>query len=531
MTPVRVPVTPVRVPVTFATFCELLGVKLTLAQAILCAVAYDFAEPAMFRGKGEAEQIARTLFGDIETVPTSARGVALHLCGARGGKSYILCALRLLYLALTVPLDRLAPGELASALIVAPDLRLARQTYRYVRGACEHPRIAAQATDVTRESLTIQRACGRRVQIECLPATRGGSAVRARSLVGFALDEAAFFRNADFKINDDEIFRAVAPRVVAGGQGIIASTAWADTGLLWDLFSANWNHPQTCVAARCPTLLLNPSKAADVARERERDPVNAAREFDCEFMDSGASTFFSHKAVEDAVDKALVLPLSPPPGAQVMIGADTGFRRDSSALVVVYRLPDGSYVVAEVLELRPKQGQPLKPSEVVAAFAAACRRHGCSWLMADAHYRETLDEELAKEKLSYVPAPGGAEGKAECYMHAKTLLYQGRLRLPNNRRLLEQLKQTIGKPTSGGGLSLSSPRASTGGHGDLVSALVLAVSQRAGQIVVQEAPKVLTREEAIRTQTNAAWEKYEQRRADEIADQNDLEGLTDWMSA
>jgi len=151
--------------------------------------------------------------------------------------------------------------------------------------------------------------------------------------------------------------------------------------------------------------------------------------------------------------------------------------------------------------------------------------------MADAHYRETLDEELAKEKLSYVPAPGGAEGKAECYMRAKTLIYQGRLRLPNNRRLLEQLKQTIGKPTSGGGLSLSSPRASTGGHGDLVSALVLAVSQRAGQIVVPEAPNVLTREEAIRKQTNAAWEKYEQRRADEIADQNDLEGLTDWLSA
>ena len=40
--------------------------------------------------------------------------------------------------------------------------------------------------------------------------------------------------------------------------------------------------------------------------------------------------------------------------------------------------------------------------------------------------------------------------------------------------VLAQLREVISKPTSGGGMSISSPR-KKGGHGDLVSALVGAV--------------------------------------------------------
>ena len=514
-------------PITFAGFCKQIGVKMSLAQRVLTAVAYDRAEPSWFTG--QAGEIAKLLFGDVKEIPERARKVALHLCGARGGKSYVLCALRLLHLALTVPLDKLAPGELASALIVAPNLKLSRQTYRFALGAARHPSIAHLVLSPTKESFILQRENGRQVIVECLAATRGGSAVRARNYVGAALDEFAFFRNEDFQVNDGEIYRAVAPRIMTDGQLIIASTAWAAMGMMYDMHRENFGAPKSCIAARCPTVLLNPSKAEDIAAERERDPVNAAREFDCEFMDSGVNTFFSHDAIESSIDKTLVLPLTPPPGAQVMIGADTGFRKDSSALVVAYLLPNGTYTVAEVLELRPRPGQPLKPSYVVEQFAAACRRHGCSWLMADAHYRETLDEELAKSGLSYVPAPAGAEGKAACHMYAKTLLHQGRIRLPPHKRLIEQMKQLVGKPTSGGGLSLSSPRAATGGHGDILSALVLAISQRAGQIVVPLEARKMSREDQIRMQTKAAWDAYEQRRQAEIEEQNDTETLTDWM--
>ena len=172
--------------------------------------------------------------------------------------------------------------------------------------------------------------------MECLPATKGGAAIRGRYYVGAALDEFAFFRSEEYAINDAEILQAVSPRILPGGQVMICSTAWARLGQMYELFKENWGSPKSCVAARAPTVLLNPSKRAEIEVERKRNPVNAAREFDCEFMDSGEVTFFSHDAIERAVDRNLVNPMKPPPGCEIMIGADLGFRQDSSALVAVY---------------------------------------------------------------------------------------------------------------------------------------------------------------------------------------------------
>src|SRR5262249_30644541 len=126
------------------------------------------------------------------------------------------------------------------------------------------------------------------------------------SLVGAVMDESAFFRDEDHSVNDAEIFHAVAPRVMPEGQVILASTPWAQgIGLLYDLFSANHGAPRTAVAAHAPTLLLrnDARTAAMVERERERDPDNAAREFDAKFMSSGAGLFFDPSAVDAAVDR------------------------------------------------------------------------------------------------------------------------------------------------------------------------------------------------------------------------------------
>ena len=517
---------------TFLEFCAMVGVKLTPAQRVLCAVSYDGVQPDWLVERTD-RALARELFGDVRGIPDDLRKVAVNLCGARGGKSYVLAGLRLLHLALTVPLTALAPNEYASAVIVAPDLKLARQTYRFVLGAAQHKNIATRILGTpTKDSFILARENGQRVVVECLPATKGGAAIRGRYYVGAALDEFAFFRSEEYAINDAEILQAVSPRILPGGQVMICSTAWARLGQMYELFKENWGSPKSCVAARAPTVLLNPSKRAEIEVERKRNPVNAAREFDCEFMDSGEVTFFSHDAIERAVDRNLVNPMKPPPGCEIMIGADLGFRQDSSALVAVYKLHTGDYVVAEVLELRPKPGEPLKPSFVVEEFAKACKRHECSWLMADGHYRETLDEELAKHGLSYVAAPGGAEGKAECHMHAKAILHGGKLKLPDHTRLISQMKLLISKPTAGGGVSLKSPRSAVGGHGDILSALVLAVSQRAGQKSTNRVPEgQITLEEAIKRNTAKVWEIYEQKRLDSLAAQQEAEGAPeDWST-
>ena len=452
-----------------------LGVTLSPGQRVLCGVAFDGLEPADLDGTDR--DLARQIFGDVDTIPPKARNVLAAMCGARAGKSYVLCALRLLHLGLTVDLSSLAPGEEASGPIVAPDMRLARQTMRYISGAMNGcPGILAMCQKDGVDAISIKRPDGVIVTFECLPATRGGSAVRGRTFVGAVLEEACFFRDADSVVNDDEIHKAVAPRIVPSGQLIIASTPWAESGLLYDLCDRNHGNPSDAIAAHAPTLLLRNDEHTRqlVENERERDADNAAREFDAVPMAAGTSDFFDHHALKQCETEALPLVL-PPQSRQKANGAfglDTGFRKDPSAGVVVRRNGD-MYEVAECVEIRPPKGGRLVPSVTLEQLFERAKHHHCGVAVADGHYIETVREHASGIELQ--EAPSGIAGKADAYTVARRLINEGKVRIPaGNKRLLAQLRQVVQKPTAGGQLVIKSPRRG-GAHGDLASAFVLAL--------------------------------------------------------
>lgn len=449
--------------IPFTEWCEEMGFMLTPAQLEASRVCFDGAEPS--------EQWRDRLFGGAARIPERARHVVIEVAGARSGKSR-RHAMRLLHLALTMPLDRLAPGEKAIGLIVAPDMRLARQALTFVAGvASSLPRGMVQK--IAAESVTIRRIDGHVVSIECLPATKGGSAVRGRSLVGAVLDEAAFFRDDSHAVNDVDIYRAVAPRVMRGGQVMIPSTPWGKLGLLWDFFDREYGKPGDALVVHAPTLLMrdnDPDVMAEVTRERGRDPENAKREFDAEFLSARESAFFDERAIDAAVDGALLLPAPRKQNAIVAASADWGFRQDSSALAVVQRDAD-MFEVSNLLELVPGD-KPLKPSDVVSQFAHAASMYDVEDIVSDGHYEEAIREHLNAHSLNLIRLPDGAGGKADTYQVARGLLNEGKVRAPKHERLLRQLREVISRPTSGGGVSIQSPRRKGAGHGDLVSALV-----------------------------------------------------------
>lgn len=452
----------------FRSFCDYLGIKLEPGQNELVRVAFDGEQPDSLLGE--------FIFGSREPIPDRARAVLVAVCGARGGKSYVLGAIRLLQQALQTSLQTLAPGEQAMGLIVAPDMRLAKQALSYVKGALRmRDKLRALIVAETTDSVTLRRPEGGIVSIECLPATSGGSAVRGRSLVGALLDEAAFFRDDSYKVNDVEIFKAIAPRMLPGAQLVIASTPWSKTGLLYELFRANYGKHSTAIAAHAPTLLLQDVKWTReiVDRERERDPDNARREFDAEFMDLDAIAFFDARAIERSIDTSLALPLKYDPDACTACGADFAFRVDSAALVAVAR-DRALYRVANVLELRPTERE-LKPGPVVGVFAKIAQGYHVEGVVADSHYRESIAEHLETHNLLLFSAPEGVTGKNRTYQRFRTILHDGLLKLPEHTRLIRQLREVQSRPTAGGQISIQSPRWKTGGHGDLVSALVLAV--------------------------------------------------------
>jgi hypothetical protein len=156
---------------------------------------------------------------------------------------------------------------------------------------------------------------------------------------------------------------------------------------------------------------------------------------------------------------------------------DLGLVVNSSTLVVACEpeVGSGKFVIADWIELRPERGVPLKPSEVARAFALCLRRHAIDLVMADGHYLESLRENLAPFRISVVPLPGGIEGKFEQFNLTRTTLHESRLVLPNDRRMIEQLKAVTSRANSGGSFSILQPKRRDGSHGDIVSALVGAV--------------------------------------------------------
>lgn len=449
---------------TFQNFCDALGLQMSPAQREVVRVAYDGEAPS-------DSELGRALWDNPAAIVARHWPVFVAVCGARSGKSYILGALRLLHLALTVSLDTLATGEIAVCPIVAPDLATARQTLGFVIGAAEQivpGMIVASST----ESLTLRRG-KHTVSIQTRAASAGGRSVRGRSMPAALLEELAFFRDSTYRVNDSEMWKAVQPRIMPGGQLLGISTPWTRSGLLYEKYLGNYGHPDECLVCHAPTSLMRDGDPIleQVERERRSDPSNARREFDAEFMSGDGTTFFDQRAVESAVDTSIV---GIPEGSRVIEwGADFGFRYDSSALVCCARgLKD--YTLAEVLELVPGES-PLVPSAVVREFAARIVKSGRNVVTADAHYGESIREHMQAAGVQLMAAPDGATGKAETYALARTLLHGGELRLLRNERLARQLVEVTATPTSGGGISIQSPRWKTGGHGDIVSAAVLAI--------------------------------------------------------
>ncbi len=450
-------------------------------------MAYDGAEPV-------DRLLAERLFGPLGDVPVGARGVVGAVCGARGGKSYVLVGLRLVHGMLVRDLRSVAPGQRAVALIIAPNDKLRREVLNYARGAVRSkPELEAMVCEDSQGSgFGLRRSDGHIVRFETGVAAQGGYGARGRSLTDFAMDESAFFRDATFKVNDLEIFRAGAARVLPGGQTIVASTPWATSGLLYDLWKRNFGHPVDAIVAHAPTLTLHDSDMtrALVERMRATDEDNARREFDAQFMTSGTSVFFEASALDGAVDDE---PFLLQGGDQRAAGADLGLRADSSALVIVARRGDVLHVF-DGLECRPEEDRPLSLEATFTAFLAKLRERGVGYVMADQHYREAMHEFLVKHNLSVAPAQ---ETPADRYVRARVLLRAGRVRIHGldfRERLMRQLREVQGKPTAGGGMSIVHPRWATGGHGDIADALVLALWQLGGDVVAAPKPDVGTEE-------------------------------------
>lgn len=443
----------------------------TPAQQALYATLFDHAPVA----NGEME---RALFGEFTgPVPDLARLTSVNVKGARiGGTRF--GALAGVQRGFAVTADALAPGEPIYVVFIAPDTRLSAQALNFARLALHaSPGLAECIVSDGAEQIKCMRPDGRQLIFRTLPASASGTTLRGRWYAWVQFVEGAHFHDADYAVNDADLYGAAKVRIVPGGMILIESTPWVESGLMFELFRDNFGRPRTAMIARAPTRLLrtdDPAMLATIDAEFERDSENAAQEYGAVFLSAGVGIFFDSRAIDNCVDESL--PVDAPRGRS-SAGADWGFESDSCALALAWT-EEASVCVGSLDEEQPKPGAPLAPGDVVGNFAVTLKDRACASVMSDAHYRQSVIEHLTPHGLVLDDAPTGQEGNAAVWLKVRELVNSKRLRLPRHQRLIAQLKAVRSRPRPGGGLQIILPRkGKNSGHCDLAVAMALAVWQ------------------------------------------------------
>ena len=472
-----------RTIIPFFEFCsKVLHLELSLGQRVIAKVAFGDFQPADL--EGEEREIALALFGGLEHVSAKAKRFVVMRLGRGSGKT-TLCSAYAVYTAVTQPV-KVGPGDSPYVIMIAPDLPTAKLSISMCREMIRgNPALERLVVGDEKQIITMRRPDGLQVRIEAFAAARGGATVRGRTILCFMLDEAEFFTSGDgYTVSDTDIFRALKPRLVRGGKGMLVSTPWPVDTLMGSMFDKNWQKAVDALAIKAPTLLVRGDDAdvrANVEDERERDPENCRREYDCEVDGIQGDGFFDPTCLASCKRADMVLPGAYNPLWPTAAAADLGFKNDSSTLCVA-QFDGRRYHTVAMIEMRPTPGNPLKPSVVMKRFAQVAKAYGCTYIVADGHYRESFKEALAAEGMSLVPAPEGLIGKQESFSRVRSVLHEGLVLLPDDElsvRLIQQAKLVTAKPAPGGGLTIKIPRKVGLGHGDLVSSWVVAIHKLA----------------------------------------------------
>jgi hypothetical protein len=461
----------------FVEYARVVGLPLSPAQCAFASVCFDGAREL----PEELLTVGAELFPYVlATIPKSACTTVALVAGARSGKTRMGSS-RLLHAGLTADLTSLAPGEHAFGVIVAPDLKLGRQAFRFVLSDIEAGALrpfGAMVVGQTADSVTIRRSDGRIIIIECLAATRGGSALRGRALFAVLGDEVCFLRDSDSVVNDAEIYAAVTPRLLPGAQCMLFSTPWIRSGLLFNLLEQNRTNPTTAIAVHAPTLLFRGDDAtvtAMVRRERMRDPRNAAREFDAVFLDSAESAFDVDELRSLVTPGVAFRPWQE--GISYGLVYDLGLRNDATAAIVFHRemrtAPNGQpldvLVIDAVLHLQPSKGQRLELEPVMQRLIELARRYRIRVVHGDRHLSDGAKPLFQRASIQLVELGMTVKEQAQRAELLMSRITSRAIALVDHPALIAELRKVQLKRRPGGGFVVE---AVGSGHDDLADCVL-----------------------------------------------------------
>ena len=408
------------------------------------------------------------------------------VCGRRGGKTGHIGIPIALYEALLGGHEAyLHRGERATIPLIAQDKEIAGETLATLLEMVTS--LPALRAELKRETagLVLFRS---RVQIAVKACSFRAS--RGLHIPVAILDEIGVWQVEG--VNPDKaVVDSIRPAMATFPRRrlIKLSTPWAKAGILWDDFERGWGTTNHRVLLwKAPTWYMNPSIPAEhFVKEYEADPEMARREYGSEFSEP-VDAFLPWQAIKDAVD-AGVPERKPDKARQYRAAVDVAFKTDSTVLCLCHR--KGDTVVVDVWrEWQPKRGKVVLSLEKLAKETAlVCRVFGVRNVAGDQYAAEPVREAFRRKGLVFSEIAFTARrwrrqtpdnrrevgaSKVDIFGAMKTLLIQGRLRLPDVPEGARQLRNLEVKRSFSGSEQIGAP---PGQHDDYAAALALAVWQ------------------------------------------------------
>lgn len=403
----------------------------------------------------------KSLTGDRSPPKKRAREVFVA-AGRRSAKSIVSAAIASFIATVEAEQDgtlaRLSPGETGVIALIAVDRYQARVLSSYVLGILEgSPVLAPMIVKAGVEAIELSNG----VRIEIF--TNNFRAVRGRTLLAVILDECAFYRSDQSASPDIETYRAVIPSLATtGGLLVGISSPYRKKGLLWQKYKKHFGKSDDVLVVQGATTDFNPTIDPRIIEDALQDDPEAARaEWLGEFR-ADLESFLTREVIDQAIRPE---PLELPYNSRYQYKAFTdpsGGGKDEFAIAIGHKEDETTIVDM----IRARRGTP---AEIVAEYAEIMKGYGINKVTGDRYAGSWPADEFERHGIDYTPAE---KPKSGLYTDMLPALNSGRVELPPDDRLVNQLIGLERRTARGGKDSIDHPPNQHDDRANVIAGLV-----------------------------------------------------------
>ena len=345
--------------------------------------------------------------------------------GRRGGKSQVAALTAVYEAAFKDYSALLAPGEVATVMVLAADKKQARTVFRYISGLVDsNPMLRNMVEREDREAIHLNN--GAAIEVH----TANFRNVRGYTVACCIADEIAFWRSEDSANPDFEILNAVRPAMATlDGKLLALSSPYAKRGELWENYRRYFGQAGPVLVAQADSRTMNPTLPQRVIdRAFERDAASASAEYMAQFR-TDLESFLTREVVESAIrPDPLEIPFDRRNKYFAFVDP-AGGGQDEFTLAIGHT--EGNRTIVDLV--RARRGVP---ANIVEEFAEVLKSYNVHQATSDRYAGSWPADEFHRHgiRIEHSPKP-----KSDLYLDALAALNSGRAELPPDDKLQNQL--------------------------------------------------------------------------------------------